>query len=490
MSYQDIIKFIKANKDNISAETESYVEFSYTCKVNEIDNSLFAKLPDFPFEGFVVILDGYRMEYDGLDSFKKSYDSEGEKDQFLLIDDEVNCRGKINKKILTDNLSIQNCFIFSSIPHFEENINFLNINISTKKTFIGIIDCEDEIFNSGFLVIKAAELLPMITDEKIPVEDSKLFEMSNSLYMGKEFKNYLEFPNTWYPKYTSEPNNMLLYSVYSKQVEQFFYFICNKKISNNEFLIRGYKSIILNIDKFFFERDFSDKISFLLNFYVCSNNQQDKLIIMRNTFSLFLDEHSNSQNLNDKINEIVKSINYNFDLYIQDKIKVFLEQKNKLMQEAINTTKKIQDLTNNLVSQIRTVSLSLLGTVFLSFLKETVNQKTLSIMNLVLLSYIFYFTVNLIIVFKQNNQKKSLLNSLNRYTKELGVINQHKENVVSYENLKEDYLQESIDIYNSYRCWVIFGLIVLIVLFFIMYLSNRIDSFSYPKEILKFLIGY
>ncbi|EOS7826847.1 hypothetical protein EWX99_RS01330, partial [Enterococcus hirae] len=150
----------------------------------------------------------------------------------------------------------------------------------------------------------------------------------------------------------------------------------------------------------------------------------------------------------------------------------------------------IQDLTNNLVSQIRTVSLSLLGTVFLSFLKETVNQKTLSIMNLVLLSYIFYFTVNLIIVFKQNNQKKSLLNSLNRYTKELGVINQHKENVVSYENLKEDYLQESIDIYNSYRCWVIFGLIVLIVLFFIMYLSNRIDSFSYPKEILKFLIGY
>ncbi|EMF0254474.1 hypothetical protein NAG47_002704, partial [Enterococcus hirae] len=120
MSYQDIIKFIKANKDNISAETESYVEFSYTCKVNEIDNSLFAKLPDFPFEGFVVILDGYRMEYDGLDSFKKSYDSEGEKDQFLLIDDEVNCRGKINKKILTDNLSIQNCFIFSSIPHFEE----------------------------------------------------------------------------------------------------------------------------------------------------------------------------------------------------------------------------------------------------------------------------------------------------------------------------------------------------------------------------------
>ncbi|WP_435340506.1 hypothetical protein [Enterococcus durans] len=211
---------------------------------------------------------------------------------------------------------------------------------------------------------------------------------------------------------------------------------------------------------------------------------------MRNTFSLFLDENSNSKNLNDKIYEIIKSINYNFDLYIQDKIKIFLEQKNKLLQESINTTKKIEDLTNNLVSQIRTLSLSLLGTIFLSFFKEILNQKTMSIINLVLLSYIFYFTINLIIVIKQNRQKNSLLKTLKKYTEELGVINQHKENMISYEYLKKNYLQETIIIYDSYRRWMIRGLVFAIFLFFIMYLSNRIDSFHYPKEIFKFLIGY
>lgn len=490
MSYLSLIKFIEVYEDRIYAETESYIEFRYKCKVSELDNSLFAKTTDFLFEDFGIIMDDCEIPYEDLDTFKASYDDEGEENKYLLINDEVTCKGKINKKLLTDYLPMKNSFIFTSILSFKENMNFLSINDSTKKTFVGIINCSGEIFNSGFIIIKSAKLLSMIDGEEILPEDIGLFEASNSLYLGKEFNNYLEFLNTWYPKYISGENNEFLDFIYTKQVESFFYFICNKKTSENTFLIRGYKSIFLQINEFFFEREFCDKIYFLLNFYVSSNNQQDKLIIMRNTFSLFLDENSNSKNLNDKIYEIIKSINYNFDLYIQDKIKIFLEQKNKLLQESINTTKKIEDLTNNLVSQIRTLSLSLLGTIFLSFFKEILNQKTMSIINLVLLSYIFYFTINLIIVIKQNRQKNSLLKTLKKYTEELGVINQHKENMISYEYLKKNYLQETIIIYDSYRRWMIRGLVFAIFLFFIMYLSNRIDSFHYPKEIFKFLIGY
>ncbi|WP_435340508.1 hypothetical protein [Enterococcus durans] len=241
MSYLSLIKFIEVYEDRIYAETESYIEFRYKCKVSELDNSLFAKTTDFLFEDFGIIMDDCEIPYEDLDTFKASYDDEGEENKYLLINDEVTCKGKINKKLLTDYLPMKNSFIFTSILSFKENMNFLSINDSTKKTFVGIINCSGEIFNSGFIIIKSAKLLSMIDGEEILPEDIGLFEASNSLYLGKEFNNYLEFPNTWYPKYISGENNEFLDFIYTKQVESFFYFICNKKTSENTFLIRGYK---------------------------------------------------------------------------------------------------------------------------------------------------------------------------------------------------------------------------------------------------------
>ncbi|EGP5433194.1 hypothetical protein D3I05_13725, partial [Enterococcus faecium] len=94
MSYLSLIKFIEVYEDRIYAETESYIEFRYKCKVSELDNSLFAKTTDFPFEDFGIIMDDCEIPYEDLDTFKASYDDEGEESQYLLINDEVTCKGK------------------------------------------------------------------------------------------------------------------------------------------------------------------------------------------------------------------------------------------------------------------------------------------------------------------------------------------------------------------------------------------------------------
>lgn len=143
-----------------------------------------------------------------------------------------------------------------------------------------------------------------------------------------------------------------------------------------------------------------------------------------------------------------------------------------------------------MISQIRTVSLSLLGTIFLSLLNDLNKGKTHAMINLALLSYISYFSFNLVIVFNQKNQKESLIESLEKYTQSLGVVGNSQNNSLSYETLKEDYLERSLNTFDSYRHWTIVGLSGLIFIFTCLYISNRFHIFSILIDTLKFIIGY
>ncbi|MGD1386020.1 hypothetical protein ACLIMZ_13590, partial [Enterococcus faecium] len=96
---------------------------------------------------------------------------------------------------------------------------------------------------------------------------------------------------------------------------------------------------------------------------------------------------------------------------------------------------------------------SLLGTIFLSLLNDLNKGKTHAMINLALLSYISYFSFNLVIVFNQKNQKESLIESLEKYTQSLGVVGNSQNNSLSYETLKEDYLERSLNTFDSYRHW-------------------------------------
>ncbi|MGJ0706036.1 hypothetical protein, partial [Enterococcus avium] len=87
-------------------------------------------------------------------------------------------------------------------------------------------------------------------------------------------------------------------------------------------------------------------------------------------------------------------------------------------------------------------------------------------------------------------QQQSLLDSLESYTEEFGKIETGIENNYSFSNLKKRYLDKSVGVYSTYRCWTIVLMSVLIVLFVLLFLSNRFVKFSIPKDIIKIIIGY
>ena len=255
-------------------------------------------------------------------------------------------------------------------------------------------------------------------------------------------------------------------------------------------MVRGHKTITLELIESEIPEKVAIQIGELFDFILDDEKHHDKLNILRNTLTIFLDSESNIENFVVKSEEILKSVKYNFNLYIQDKVKLFLEQKNKLLQEFINTTRKIEELTGNLISQIRTVSLSLLGTIFLSLLNNINQGNNRALLNLVILSYTFYLMLNLLIVCKQNNQKEAMLNNLKKYTEELGAIGDNKDNNLSYESLKDKYLQMSLNYYENYRQTVIFGLMLLIIIFIMLYFSIRFNSLPWLLDFVKFVIGY
>ncbi|MEQ7304210.1 hypothetical protein [Enterococcus avium] len=506
-NYKQLIDFISKFNDNIFRETENEITFFYKCKVKHMYDSPFSYLENFPFTNFIVEIDGQAYDqYSSLDEYKQSY-SHDNGDEYKEIDDLIVLKGDIEKRLLTEQVTIENCFIFSSMEKFQLNINFLELTNERKCTFIGIIDCNEKVFDSGFIKIGSADSLINEVDKNVSDSDYYEFKKSNQIYFDKKFSNYLEYSNAWYSKYWAYHNDKLLSFIYMKQIKDFFFFICNKEVTSETFLIRGYKSVLLKIGDFSYNRSFCDKIYRLLNFYVSSDNQHDKLIIMRNTFTLFLDEESDSQKLNEKIDEIVKSIYYNFDLYIKEKVKLFLEQKNLAIKEFNSVAKDIQKNIDSIITQIRTVLLSLLGTVFLSLLNSVRDSKQLYVLNLVFISYSFYMIINSISIFFQYKQVSIMKENLKSQIKSLGIKVDSEDNEekkssktihneissddeLSYSNLNDKYLVKIIKQFTHYRLISSISIFIIGVFFLGMYLSNRFGFFPNLKEIVKYILGY
>ncbi|EMF0504330.1 hypothetical protein IBQ18_002763, partial [Enterococcus hirae] len=155
----------------------------------------------------------------------------------------------------------------------------------------------------------------------------------NTLFRKKELENYLKYPLTW----ISIDGSTDLSLLNNEALLCFFSIISNSIVSEEDiFIIRGYKTVSLTIDK-------NDKISNnscqiigdMTKFIIDEQRSQDKLILLRNTLTLYMNTEESVDGLESKFKDIKKSMDFNFNLYIQDKVKLFLDQKNKLLHEFI-----------------------------------------------------------------------------------------------------------------------------------------------------------
>ncbi len=122
----------------------------------------------------------------------------------------------------------------------------------------------------------------------------------------------------------------------------FFTIICNKILGSNRYLIRGQKTVTIEINDEIIPFKSIQIICELFDFLLDVDKHHDKLSLLRNTLTVYLNSYSDTKNFISESPEIIKSLKYNFELYIQEKVRMFLDQKNKLLQEYISTTKKLK----------------------------------------------------------------------------------------------------------------------------------------------------
>lgn len=479
-----ILNFIEKYNDKVVTDVARRMELRFIIPVNELDSIDFINESEIVSNSFI---------YDSLDSFGGNvadfinlFGENGYKE----VSKEVQVTVTIKKDKIEFDL-IDNFYFFLNLTNFFSAIPDVKVNNSSKKLIVLLVG-EDLEFESKFIHIfnfeQFSKNLTTTINDDIDEEELSELEVLNSIFKNKKLNSYLDYPISW----ISISNSMQSVPLCTHAVlETFFSIISNTVVSKTNFIIRGYKTVHLDISsKEEVSGEVCNIIGELMKFIIDKQRNHDKLLLLRNTCTLYMDSDEDIIGLEKKIFEIKKNVEYNFNAYIQDKIKIFLDQKNQLLQEFISTTKKIEELTNSLVSQIRTVLLSLLGTIFIGLIKDINNSKSSAMLNLVLLSYIFFFVIQLIIVIYQNQQQHSLLNSLKSYTEEFGKLETGIENEYSFSNLRKRYLDKSIDIYRTYRCWTIILMSVLIVFFILLFLSNRFVKFSIPKDIIKTIIGY
>lgn len=479
----EVLDFVKKNIDRVVTDVTKRTKLRFKVPVHEIKNIEFIEPSEMI--SYTFIYPESEAITGSIDDFLSIF---GE-DNFTKVEYEV----EVNVTVKKDKIKIEdvdNFYIFLDYKSFFNSLSDIDILDSTSKLIVVILS-EECNFESEFIKIFNYSSFEKnnLYDNKIKSDELKLLNELNSIFKDKELDNFLVYPLSWLSvnkKYDSY--KLFNYTV----IETFFSIISNKVVSKDNFIIRGYKTIDLKISKQFnYSPKSVESIEQLMRFIIDKQRGYDKLILLRNTLTLYLDSEENSEGLNDKIYEIKKNVEYNFNVYIQDKIKVFLEQKNKILQEFILATKKIDELTNSLITQFRTVILSLLGTIFLTLLGNVSKANSKPMINLVLLSYLVYFIVNLFIIIDQKKQKESLLCGLKTYTEEVGNIGSiKKDDDMSYEKLKEKYLNKTITNYYDTRLFMIVSLGFLIATFTLLYLSNRFEFFNAIKEIVKWLVGY
>lgn len=505
----DVRDFLIKNISLISEETENSLTLKFTFPVNKVDSSELNCLEKHLINDFIVkVRDIELTTIKSVNDLKNSY---GKDDGYLKVDDLATVFIEFKKSDLMKDINLENKYFFSTIEQLEKNINYLQIKNKKKKLFVGILlNIESKFFDSGFIVIDSYENIKLYKDEYVSQENYNEYEKTDKLYDIEKLSDYLEYSNAWYNKYV-EKHDKLMSFLFKKQVNHFFHMICNKYLDNktDAFVIRGYKTIILNIDNVYFSKDAVDIFYRLTIFYISAENYTDKLKIIRNTFSLFLDSDANGKNLNEKIDEISKSIYYNFDLYIQKKVKIFIEQKNAAIGEFNKAAQEVQKIIDDMTSQNRTILLSLLGTVFLSIL-DSIDSSKIYIINLVMLSYAIYFISNGILMLNQKKHVEIIINNLENQIKSLGIkidddgekklkiVFRKRErssqpiddDKISFSKLYNSYLVTSIRQFVLYRFFSISFIFTLGLLFFLVYLSTRFQILSFFKIAIKWLIGY
>ncbi|MDE0584742.1 hypothetical protein ON064_17080 [Planococcus sp. A6] len=330
-------------------------------------------------------------------------------------------RVKLDKSDLSLNLNGIDFLFFTSnyIVEFLEQLEDQEINY---KINIGVYGIES--FSTPLINFIGLTSLPTERESKIPIKKERL-EMLNRLLRNTEGKfTKLNNPLSFYPEEIELVNINDLPELKIKLIQRFYHSfleVISYKVDNEIYDIRGKKKIFISTDDNF--STVNHKVFYdLLIFLFRDDKFLEKFLILKNVMTRYINDKETLSNLDTKIIEIEKTVNYYFEKYVQDDLEVFFENRDTVYKEAINMSKSINEQNDKVNSYLNTSLISTL-VLALSFIFKSLislNNSSLIFANVFLISFsiIFYNFIS-----RTSNERFSTIEKqFNLFLNKMGII--------------------------------------------------------------------
>lgn len=342
------------------------------------------------------------------------------------------------KVISLFNNNLQNTFIYSTVANFvkhffiRRNMVLLDPNYITN-IFI-LENIQNKTFKNKYLSISNLNDLPTKIQDNLKQIDLDLFESIRNNYDTKEITQFYHIPHFWDFQYSED----FLYQCKIKCLETFFNLISNKeKVAGKKYLIKGHHNLEFTINYDQVEINTKSFVE-LINFTLDKERHYDKLLIVRNVLTTYLNNYSTISQLNQQIDEVYATSQHHFELYIQNEMKIFIEQKNQVLNETLAVAKNVSQLTVEITNNFKNLLITLFAGIIVSvipFVIENNSEKLL--LNILAATYLIYLIVNYYISYKINVQLSNFLDNFKTYTI---YISSQSLNGLDYATLKEKFI--------------------------------------------------
>jgi hypothetical protein len=280
-------------------------------------------------------------------------------------------------KITSITINIEKEFKFEKI----QNIDYIFFNkesaisciptIQTKelskKINIGIINSEDmetELFNFINITETTQSLDPQVI--KITDETIKHIEFYLSNNRNNDHTYYFNPYSFVIINRYLETNTDLSTIIKTKFYKEMLQSLSDKK-QGDSFIIRGDKNISICSLESFPTINYKNFIDIFL-FLISHQKFTEKFIITKKVITLYINEKETIKDLDERLPEIWKTINYYYDHYIEDNLKDFFKTKDQLLKEAMSVSKVIYEQTdkigNSIIASIISTIILLITTLY------------------------------------------------------------------------------------------------------------------------------
>jgi len=400
-----------------------------------------------------------------------------------------------------------------------EDVRDLNIQLD-KKSFIEKFGNLDNFFfehksmlsnlkkcvYTDSMLVKLNIALPRISELEtiffrfIPIKNLSLTTPLNLVEIEQSNFDHLNFFNTFHKSESKNINPFIFImnnSENSNPVQNEFQIAIKRELyaevlefvsdqsNENEFVFRGKKSLIISKSNEFNTKNYHDLV-LLFMFLVSGEKFLEKITMVRNVFSLYLNDENSLDSLDEKLDKIWKTIQHYFHNYIAENLKDFFKDRDSLFKEAMAVSRSINEQTDKLNSAINNSLISLVIGVtvstYTSLAKDDIFILVISLCVFLGFSIVYYLLSK-----KHVNERIYLIKSQFDHF----INNVHILESLEKETFREKYMRNPVNILKKvlvrFKILIICLNLSVFFLFAVLYFKAIINEFF---VLIFFLLEY